>query len=298
MNREIEIGRGEALPRPSWASDLLAPIPRRALLGVLRGVSLVAMLTLSVAVAARADCYDSGAEVLSNGDVHGYAVTSYPGWGYMYHNVWATITLTSPVKHRQAYGSANYADSVQADATLSFDPDDLGQYSVSSLHSAYCSYCMCWLIQDVPSWAYASLRMTKWVALTRIESTPDWCGYAKSVRYYTGLDDSGWIPNNEYWVLFENLNSKDQSCGEIQLGSATYQVGSDDLITIGCSNPTSCVYETDQTWRVAPNSTKPLTPVRVKNCVGLSASACREASEYAGYHVRATYNQITVTNKQ
>src|SRR3990172_835591 len=76
----------------------------------------------------------------SDGTVYGWGVTDVTNYS-MYHMAWATTTLTSPVKHRQASSTASAQNWTRADVSLPFDPDDLGTYSVSSTHTGYCFYC-------------------------------------------------------------------------------------------------------------------------------------------------------------
>src|SRR3990172_6914633 len=73
----------------------------------------------------------------SDGTVYGWGVTDVTNYS-MYHMAWATTTLTSPVKHRQASSTASAQNWTRADVSLPFDPDDLGTYSVSTFHEGYC----------------------------------------------------------------------------------------------------------------------------------------------------------------
>ena len=109
----------------------------RAFLSALRGATLVAMLTLITAAPAHADVWYSGAAVAPNGAVLGWGVTDVTNYS-MFHMAWATTTLTSPVKHRQASSTASAQNWTRTDVSLAFDPDDLGTYSVSTFHEGYC----------------------------------------------------------------------------------------------------------------------------------------------------------------
>ncbi len=115
-NLKIETGRGEASPRPSWATHRVAPT-WQAFRSALRSVTLVAMLTLFAATPSYADTWYSGASVGGDGTVYGWGVTDVTNYS-MYHNAWANVTLTRPVKHRQAYSSANYQNWARADVYL------------------------------------------------------------------------------------------------------------------------------------------------------------------------------------
>ena len=74
---------------------------------------------------------------------------------FMFHMAWATTTFTSPVKHRQASYTASAQNWTRADVSLPLDPDDLGCYLVQSTHTAYCFYCYCFYVDNVPSQAQA-----------------------------------------------------------------------------------------------------------------------------------------------
>jgi hypothetical protein len=91
----------------------------------------------------------------SNGTVYGWGVTDVTYTG-MYHMAYVTTTLTSPVKQRQAYLYRSAQNSVRADVSLPFDPDDLGTYLVESFNSGYC-YVIMGLILN--SWSQGSLAV-------------------------------------------------------------------------------------------------------------------------------------------
>ena len=102
----------------------------------------------------RADVWYSGAAVAGLGDVYAWGVTDVTNYS-MFHLAWATTTLTSPVKHRQAYYTTGAQDWTRTDVSLAFDPDDLGYYFVSTAHTGYCGWCYCWIL-DTTSAAGAS----------------------------------------------------------------------------------------------------------------------------------------------
>ena len=122
----------------------------------LLGATLLVMLTLLAAMPSHADYWYSGAAVLSNGTVYGWGVTDVTN-DFMFHMAWATTTLTSPVKHRQAYNTTGAQNVAVAEVTLPFDGGDLGYYEVQSIHSAYCFYCYCFYVDNAMSWASTNL---------------------------------------------------------------------------------------------------------------------------------------------
>jgi hypothetical protein len=125
--------------------------PQRHLIAF-RFASVLAALILFTAVPSHAWTYYSGASVGTDGTIYGWGVTDVTVGG-MYHMAYVTTTLTSPVKHRQAYGSGNAQNSVRDDVSLPFDPNDLGTYLVASSSSGFCYVCYCWILQNAQSQA-------------------------------------------------------------------------------------------------------------------------------------------------
>ena len=74
----------------------------------------------------------------------------------MYHMAYVTSTLTSPVKHRQAYGTGSAPNSFRVDLSLPFDPNDEGVYVVETFSSGYCFVYMGWFLNNAPSQAEVS----------------------------------------------------------------------------------------------------------------------------------------------
>ncbi|MCI0534122.1 MAG: hypothetical protein L0Z50_02725 [Verrucomicrobiales bacterium] len=155
----------------------------------------------------------------------------------------------------------------------------------------------------------ARTRVPKWVALTFDDATVDpLCSpRALQKRTYTGLDDFGYITFNLNWRLNEALTFKHSSCGTVGTGSTLNDsVTFSDRITIGCSTPATCVFETNQTFSVAVTAPPgkpqaPLVQVKGKNCVNaqgtkLPDTQCLAKPEHTGWHVRATSSAITVTD--
>ena len=128
----------------------------RAFRSALRGAILLTMLTLSTALASYGDVWYSGATVASNGTVLGWGVTDITNYS-MYHQAWATTTLTSPVKHRQASYTNSAQNWTRADVSLPFDSGDLGLYLVSSTHTGYCFWCYCFYVDNETSAAYVTV---------------------------------------------------------------------------------------------------------------------------------------------
>jgi hypothetical protein len=65
----------------------------------------------------------------------------------MVHMAYVSTTLTSPVKKRQAAsGLVSAQNSVRADVSLPFDPNDTGTYIVQTANQAFCYFCMCYFI--------------------------------------------------------------------------------------------------------------------------------------------------------
>ena len=242
----------------------------------------------------------SGGSVGRDGTVYGWGVTDVSTYT-MVHFAYASTTLTSPVKKRQAAsGMRSAQNSVRADVFLAFDPGDLGTYVVQTENEAYCCLCECWLLR---CWTEAApvLRMTQWAALRSVDNTPDpICNCARTTRYYQGLDAYGWIPNAEWWVLNESFTAKNSSCvnGPVIDESNNEDVGFEDVIETGCSNP-GCVFETNQTFSVALVQGEVLTQVPGVECVGMTDTQCLavvSGGTHKGWHTKVTNTSVTVTD--
>lgn len=141
-------------------------------------------------------------------------------------------------------------------------------------------------------------RQTKWVAVTTDSTT----GYSFCPsrtlrdRIYRGLDDFGYIPFRLSWILNETVTSKSSNCGDIGTGGTLTGVNFEDQISIGCSNPSSCVFETDQTFSVAKEGQQPVQ-VPGKNCVGMQDTQCGQQTAHTGWHVSASATSVGVADK-
>jgi hypothetical protein len=130
-----------------------------------RFASLLSALILFSPAPSHAWSWYSGASVGSDGTVYGWGVTDVTVYN-MYHVAYVTTTLTSPVKHRQASHQGNAQNSVRADVSLPFDPNDLGTYIDSSLSSGYCYTCCCYMFQNCGSGASATEPWPAYVGLS------------------------------------------------------------------------------------------------------------------------------------
>ena len=273
----------------------------RSFVGTLQRAGLVSALTLFTALPSYAYSWYSSASVGPDGTVYGWGVTDVTCYS-MYHMAYVWVTLTSPKGRQNGPGYWSAQNSVRGDAMLTFDPTDLGTYQVQSTNQGYCYFCNC-LIVNCGSGASALLRMTQWAALRYDSTTTDVCGYTIRERTYQGLDTYGWIPNAEYWKLNESFTSKDPSCSvTINIdGDNNQDVGFPDEIEIGCGNPTSCTFQTNQTFSVAPIKAQPLTQVPGVECLSpMTDTQClaqvNGGAAHTGWHIKATATSITVTN--
>lgn len=215
----------------------------------------------------------------------------------MYHTAYVAATLTSPKGRVAYYGQISAPSTVRQDVSLPFDPTDLGTYVVTGTHSGFCYTCVCWWFQNMQSEASTLVRMTQYAALRSDTTTTDLCGYTIRQRTYQGLDSYGWIPNNEYWILNETVTSKNSSCGTIVTGGSNgLSVGFTDVIDIGCANPNTCVFETDQTFSVSLVQGQPMTQVPGKDCVQMTDTQCLAQPSHTGWHVKAASSSVTVTD--
>jgi hypothetical protein len=121
--------------------------PPKAFAMALRAAGSLAMLAMLSTATAHAYRWYSGASVGSNGTVYGWGVTDGTAPPGMSHLAYVTTTLTSPVKGRQAYiNSGGQQNTARADVSLSYDPADLGSFTVQSISSAYCYWGLIWFI--------------------------------------------------------------------------------------------------------------------------------------------------------
>jgi hypothetical protein len=112
-----------------------SPRTRALLLFVFTGVVL-GSLAAPTAFADYSGIY-SGSAVDSTGKVSAWGVTNVTA---MQHVAYVTTTLTSPNGRRvSANGTTVGPGHSRADVYLLFDQNDLGDYTVSSVHDAYCN---------------------------------------------------------------------------------------------------------------------------------------------------------------
>jgi len=148
----------------------------------------------------------------------------------------------------------------------------------------------------------ARTRFTQYAALTN--DTTQSCsgtGFKDRFRSYKGLDQYGWIPFREWWVLNEPFTAGPSNCsqGVIYDGSNNGDLGFPDEICIGCYNSSNCTFQANQTFSVAPNTARgQQRQVPGKNCVGMSATNCYSTlvPPHTGWHVSASASTITVTD--
>lgn len=126
---------------PRQKSEVIQRRRPRVFVTTLRGAVLASALTLFTALPFYAYVWYSGASVGSDGTVYGWGVVDVTSY-FMYNKGIVSTTLTSP-KGRQASAQSNDQNVARADVSLPFDPNDLGTYYTSSLHSGYCPWCDC-----------------------------------------------------------------------------------------------------------------------------------------------------------
>jgi len=126
---------------PRQKSEVIQRRRPRVFVTTLRGAVLASALTLFTALPFYAYVWYSGAAVGSDGTVYGWGVVDVTSY-FMYNKGIVSTTLTSP-KGRQASAQSNEQNVARADVSLPFDPNDLGTYFTSSLHSGYCPWCDC-----------------------------------------------------------------------------------------------------------------------------------------------------------
>ena len=126
---------------PRQKSEVIQRHRARVFHTTLRGAVLASALSLFTALPFYAYVWYSGAAVGSDGTVYGWGVVDVTSY-FMYNKGIVSTKLTSP-KGRQASAQSNDQNVARADVSLPFDPNDLGTYFTSSLHSGYCPWCDC-----------------------------------------------------------------------------------------------------------------------------------------------------------
>src|SRR5258708_1137968 len=147
----------------------------------MRFIKIVSFFVLALVQALAQDMY-SGVSTYSDDDISddgntimGWVVTSACSSQATHYSDVET-TLTSPLG-RQAYQAYTGAGcSIRADLSLPFDENDLGYYTVSSVHRAHCPF-----------------YVSSWYFLITTSSASDQYGY--STNYFTlSADYSGAYP--------------------------------------------------------------------------------------------------------
>jgi hypothetical protein len=91
----------------------------------------------------------SDATMDSYGIIRGWGVTDANSAGCYCHTAKVTTTITSPQGRTQTasdiYGGRGH-EYARADVSLGFLSTDVGNYTVSSTHWAYCPYCHCYFV--------------------------------------------------------------------------------------------------------------------------------------------------------
>jgi hypothetical protein len=155
--------------------------------------------------------------VASDGIVHGWGVTDVTTYT-MYHVAYVSVTLTSP-NGRQAHLDVHSAhNSVREDVYLPFDPNDLGQYELVSMHHAFCNLVMDWIFYELLNEAettvpYVTLQLRNSGSVSTDNHARDaynqWNGttalgtYKSTVDGYwqTGVEIVGTVSPNTYTGL-------------------------------------------------------------------------------------------------
>ncbi len=91
----------------------------------------------------------SDISVDSNGTIYGWGITDANSAGCYCHTAKVTTTITSPQGRTQTasdiYGGRGH-EYARADVSLGFLSTDVGNYTLSSTHWAFCPYCGCYFI--------------------------------------------------------------------------------------------------------------------------------------------------------
>jgi hypothetical protein len=87
----------------------------------------------------------SDASMGSDGTIYGWGVTDANSGGCYCHSAKVTTTLRSPNGRTQTFTRSTTIgqEYARADVYLLFDQNDVGNYTISSRHWAYCRYCSC-----------------------------------------------------------------------------------------------------------------------------------------------------------
>lgn len=267
--------------------------PGLRITAIIRFVVLSLAMQVAVAIPAHAITKYSGASVGANGTIYGWSVTdAYQGG--MWHTAYVTSNLRSPNGRVANSGQWSGDNWVRADVGLPWLNDDLGTYLATGDHRYFCYYIQA-MILLAASFGSTQARMSQWIALTS-DSTNTACGYKIRTRVYRGLDQYGWIPSREMWVLNETLTFEDDTCEQIDIGGSEYSVGTDDDLSIGCSNPSTCIFYTDQTYSVGFAPLFPTKLVKGKNCIGKTETQCIAQPQHTGWHTQVTATAIAVTD--
>ncbi len=144
----------------------------------------IVFFILAVAVVVSRPSYGvtlySGGSLGSTGTIYGWGVTDATYGGYT-HTAYATATLRSPKGRTATYGRSAY-NTVRADVSLGWDETDLGTYSTTTTHRAYCNY-MGWFINGTVTSAYFKIGVQQiqfyW---DTFQDPPYGCYYAQNCQ--------------------------------------------------------------------------------------------------------------------
>ena len=217
--------------------------PRRSFVNTLRRACLVSVVTLLAALPSYPWTYYSGASVGgAGGTVYGWGVTDVTQPG-MYHTAYVNATLTSPKGRVANNGIIQATSSVREDLSLPLDPNDLGNYLVTSSHSGFCHMCNCWLFENCGSGAS--------VAELPIISGPQtvwWFNGATPSGYAVSITLSAWPTNcSSYsWTVSsgsDKANLSGQTANKTNVTGKALSTASGDVgVTVTAGGATSNPY--------------------------------------------------------
>lgn len=102
--------------------------------------------------------YSTYSDVSYNGSmIYGYGVTDATNYSYT-HDATVSVVLTSP--NRSSGGGGTSSNSVTGYAYLSWDDNDLGDYTVTATHWAYCSVMGGYFIDAVVTSSYVNFGIS------------------------------------------------------------------------------------------------------------------------------------------
>ncbi len=109
-------------------------------------LAFVAAVTVLIPLPSYAQyAWYSAASVGSDGTVYGWGVTDVTT-STMYHMAYVTTSLTSPKGRKWGPMQRSAQNSVRVDASLPFDPSDIGTYFVQSTNQGFCYAIYAWIV--------------------------------------------------------------------------------------------------------------------------------------------------------